>query len=149
MIAAQMLACHDAAMECYAAQDPAKDCPLEDQLHYRMKYRFLGSRPSHAFAMLLDALDYHRGKGQRRVMIEHVSVHAGGQAVVGNVRVQRRSTGDCSQIPQREDSAPVPPLSALRSKKQKQKRRAVQAACNGERTLPVSRWQDATHAERQ
>ena len=32
-----------------------------------------------------DALNRHRGKGQQKVTVEHVHVHAGGQAVVGMV----------------------------------------------------------------
>ena len=35
--------------------------------------------------MLLDALHRHRGKGQQKVTVEHVHVHAGGQAVVGSI----------------------------------------------------------------
>jgi hypothetical protein len=35
--------------------------------------------------MLLDALNRHRGKGQQRIVVEHVHVHSGGQAVVGVV----------------------------------------------------------------
>jgi len=37
------------------------------------------------YATLLEALNRHRGKGQQRVTVEHVHVHAGGQAVVGTV----------------------------------------------------------------
>ena len=33
----------------------------------------------------LDALNKHRGKGQQKVTVEHVTVNEGGQAVVGNV----------------------------------------------------------------
>jgi hypothetical protein len=40
---------------------------------------------SRAFAMLLDALNRHRGKGQQKITVEHVHVHSGGQAVVGIV----------------------------------------------------------------
>ncbi len=40
---------------------------------------------SRTWATLLDALNKHRGKGQQKVTVEHVHVHAGGQAVVGNV----------------------------------------------------------------
>src|SRR5262245_41811074 len=36
-------------------------------------------------ATLLEALNRHRGKGQRKVTVEHVDVHAGEQAIVGNV----------------------------------------------------------------
>ena len=38
-----------------------------------------------AFAVLLDALNHHRGKGQQKITVEHVHVHSGGQAVVGVV----------------------------------------------------------------
>ena len=34
---------------------------------------------------LLEALNRHRGKGQQKVTVEHVHVHNGGQAIVGNV----------------------------------------------------------------
>ena len=35
--------------------------------------------------ILADALDRHRGKGQQRITVEHVNVHAGGHAIVGAV----------------------------------------------------------------
>ena len=38
---------------------------------------------SRTYALLLEALNHHRGKGQQKVVVEHVHVHAGGQAVVG------------------------------------------------------------------
>jgi hypothetical protein len=34
---------------------------------------------------ILEALNRHRGKGQQRVTVEHVHVHQGAQAIVGNV----------------------------------------------------------------
>jgi hypothetical protein len=34
---------------------------------------------------VLEALNRHRGKGQQKVTVEHVHVHEGGQAIVGNV----------------------------------------------------------------
>ena|SRR5215510_10672875 len=37
------------------------------------------------YAVLLDALNRHRGKGQQKVTVEHVHVHPGGQAMVGTV----------------------------------------------------------------
>ena len=40
---------------------------------------------SRTYAALTDALDRHRGKGQQRITVEHVNVHAGGQAIVGAV----------------------------------------------------------------
>ena len=40
---------------------------------------------SRTYATLVEALNRHRGKGQQKVTVEHVHVHAGGQAVVGVV----------------------------------------------------------------
>jgi hypothetical protein len=40
---------------------------------------------SRTYATLLEALNRHRGKGQQKVTVEHVHVHEGGQAIVGNV----------------------------------------------------------------
>jgi hypothetical protein len=37
---------------------------------------------SRTYTILLEALNRHRGTGQQKVTVEHVHVHAGGQAVV-------------------------------------------------------------------
>jgi hypothetical protein len=47
---------------------------------------------SRTYAALTEALDRHRGKGQQRITIEHVHVHAGAQAIVG--AVTSRGGGD-------------------------------------------------------
>jgi hypothetical protein len=80
MIAAQLIACHNAAMECYR-RAMVPDQPFEgwrEQLSQANKL-------SRTYATLLEALNRHRGKGQQKVTVEHVHVHAGGQAVVGTV----------------------------------------------------------------
>ncbi|MFL0418415.1 hypothetical protein ACH0CP_12735 [Sphingomonas sp. 179-I 2A4 NHS] len=45
----------------------------------------LANKCSRTYAALLETLNRHRGKGQQRVTVEHVQVHAGGQAIVGAV----------------------------------------------------------------
>jgi hypothetical protein len=40
---------------------------------------------SRTYSTLLEALNKHRGKGAQKVTVEHVHVHEGGQAIVGNV----------------------------------------------------------------
>jgi len=80
MLAAQLLASHNAAMECYR-RAMLGDQPFEgwrEQLNQANKL-------SRTYAVLLDALNRHRGKGQQKVTVEHVHVHQGGQAIVGNV----------------------------------------------------------------
>jgi hypothetical protein len=37
------------------------------------------------YALQLEALARYRGKGQQKVIVEHVHVHSGGQAIVGAV----------------------------------------------------------------
>jgi hypothetical protein len=43
------------------------------------------NKVSRTHVLLVEALNRHRGKGQQKVTVEHVHVHAGGQAIVGNV----------------------------------------------------------------
>jgi len=45
-----------------------------------------------SYAVLMDDLNRHRGKGQQRVTVEHVHVHQGGQAIVGAVQGGGAST---------------------------------------------------------
>jgi hypothetical protein len=80
MMAAQVLAAHNAAMECYR-RAMLKDQPFEA---YRENLN-QANKLSRTYALLLDALNRHRGKGQQKVTVEHVHVHSGGQAVVGVV----------------------------------------------------------------
>jgi hypothetical protein len=80
MIAAQLLAAHDASMECY------RRAMIGDQtFEGRQENLNQANKLSRTYAVLLDALNRHRGKGQQKVTVEHVHVHAGGQAVVGTV----------------------------------------------------------------
>jgi hypothetical protein len=43
---------------------------------------------SRTYAVLLDALNHHRGRGQQKVTVEHVHVHSGGQAVLDIVETR-------------------------------------------------------------
>ena len=80
MMAAQLLAAHNTAMECY------RRAMLEEQTVEGRRENFnQANKLSRTCATLLETLDKHRGKGQQKVTVEHVNVHAGGQAVVGNV----------------------------------------------------------------
>jgi hypothetical protein len=80
MLCAQLIAIHNAAMECY------RRAMIGDQtLEGRRDNLNQASKLSRNFVALMDALDRRRGKGQQRITVEHVNVHAGGQAIVGNV----------------------------------------------------------------
>ena len=81
LLATQMVATHEAAMECFLR------AMIHDQA-FEARQANLGqaSRLVRSYAVLLEALDRHRGKGQPQVVrVERVTVEAGGQAIVGAV----------------------------------------------------------------
>jgi hypothetical protein len=80
MMAAQLIAAHNAAMQCYR-----RAMLGEQTFEGRRENLSQANRLSRTSAVLLEALNRHRGKGQQKVTVEHVHVHAGGQAVVGVV----------------------------------------------------------------
>ena len=80
MIAAQLIACHNASMECYR-----RAMLREQTFDGRRENLNQANKLSRTYTTLLEALNRHRGKGQQQVRVEHVHVHEGGQAIVGNV----------------------------------------------------------------
>ena len=80
MLAAQMVACHHAAMECY------RRAMLENQtFEGRQMALNLAGKLSRTYTNMLEALNRKRGKRQQKVTVRHVHVNEGGQAIVGNV----------------------------------------------------------------
>ena len=77
MIAAQLLATHYAAMECYRRAMISEQTAEDRRENLSQANEF-----SRAYATLLEALNCHRGNGQPKVTVERVHGHAGGQAVV-------------------------------------------------------------------
>lgn len=83
-MAAQMIAAHAAAMECYR-----RAVLPEQTFQGRCEALNQANKLSRTYVALVEALNRHRGKGQRKVTVEHVHVHAGGQAVVSLVESPR------------------------------------------------------------
>jgi hypothetical protein len=81
MLIAQMIGCHNAAMECFR-----RAMISEQPFAGRQQNLSFANKLSRTFALHMEALDKHRGKGQQTVRVEHVTVNAGGQAIVGNVQ---------------------------------------------------------------
>lgn len=81
MLAAQMLAVHEASMDCFRrAVLPNQTFAGRDM---SLKH---GAKLARTYAALLETLDRHRGKGQPQVVrVERVTIKAGAQAVVGVV----------------------------------------------------------------
>jgi hypothetical protein len=93
-IAAQMVATHAAAMECY------RRAMIGDQsFESRRENLNQAAKLTRLHADLILALDKHRGKGQQRVTVEHVHVHQGGQAIVGNVQAGGGAQSKLEDLP--------------------------------------------------
>jgi hypothetical protein len=83
MMAAQLFAAHNAAMECYRRA-------MGENISFEARRENLSqaNKLSRTYATLLESLNRHRGKGQQKVTVEHVHVYEGGQAVVGLIDPQ-------------------------------------------------------------
>ena len=92
MLIGQLIATHNAAMECY------RRAMLGDQtFEGRRENLNQANKLCRSYAALTEALDRHRGKGQQRIVVEHVNVHAGGQAIVGAVTAGSESSQKSEQ----------------------------------------------------
>ena len=83
MLAAQMVATHNVAMELIrrGMLENQHFEGIDQSLKHAAKFLAL-------FERQLSALDKRRGKGRQKITVEHVNVHAGGQAIVGTVRTE-------------------------------------------------------------
>jgi hypothetical protein len=140
MMAAQLIAAHNAAMECYR-----RAMIGEQTFEGRRENLAQANKLSRTYATLLEALNRHRGKGQQKVTVEHVHVHAGGQAVVGIVDnpgrgSQRKSEDQCDA--KQIAHAPQPTMRSANTERQ-----PLSVASDAERPLPNARRKLAGSAE--
>jgi hypothetical protein len=140
MMAAQLIAAHNAAMECYR-----RAMLGEQTFEGRRENLSQANKLSRTYAALIEALNRHRGKGQQKVTVEHVHVHAGGQAVVGVVGAP--GGGDRSKAEEQPHAkqiahAPEPSLPSPDEGPD-----AVPIARDAERALPDARRQSAGRAK--
>lgn len=146
MMAAQLIAAHNAAMECYR-----RAMIGEQTFEGRRENLSQANKLSRTWATLLDALNKHRGKGQQKVTVEHVHVHAGGQAVVGTIerpgggdRTETEEQPHAKQIAGQIAHAPEPALRGADTE-----RDPVPVARDGERSVPNARGQVSGRANRE
>jgi hypothetical protein len=82
MLVSQMIGTHNAAMECL------RRAQLNNQTYegrdMALKH---AAKLTGIFTRQVEALDKHRNRGQQKITVEHVTVNAGGQAIVGGVDV--------------------------------------------------------------
>lgn len=150
MLAAQLIGAHNAAMECYRRAMIA-----EQTFEGRRESLSQANKLSRTYAALIEALNRHRGKGQQKVTVEHVHVHAGGQAVVGMVASSALAGGGegkkSEELPHAKQMGagsanhagePAMPCAHARA-------RALPGAGDGERALPHARGNSARRAKGQ
>ena len=132
MIAAQLIAAHNAAMECYR-----RAMIGEQTFEGRRENLSQANKLSRTYATLLEALNRHRGKGQQKVTVEHVHVHAGGQAVVGMVETPGAGITAKSEDQPHAKQIAYAPQPAMWSADPE--REAVPVTSDAERPLPDAR----------
>ncbi|WP_300056744.1 hypothetical protein [Sulfitobacter sp.] len=118
MLAAQMVGTHHAALDCLRmAAVPGQTFASRDMnLKHAQKLMAL-------YTQQMAALNKHHGKGQQKVTVEHVNVHAGGQAVVGNVEMEKHNGQALHKTDAIENVQSVSSSTAEPPKQTKSKRR--------------------------
>ncbi len=79
MLAAQMAAVHNATMTFARRLAHVENIPQQDSAERAF------NKLARTFASQVEALKRYRTGGEQKVTVEHVHVHQGGQAIVGNV----------------------------------------------------------------
>ena len=132
MLGAQLIACHNASMECY------RRAMLPDN-SFDARHGNLNSanKLSRTYATLLESLNRHRGKGQQKVTVEHVHVHEGGQAIVGNV--ESPGGGFTSKTKEQPHAKQIAHAPGQTMSSADTSRDPVPVARNAERPLPDAR----------
>jgi hypothetical protein len=130
MLAAQLIACYSASMECYR-----RAMIGEQTFEGRRENLSQANKLSRTYATLLETLNRHRGKGQQKVTVEHVHVHAGGQAVVGTVETP--GGGDRTKLEEQPHALAYASGAAMRSPDPT--REPVSVTGDAERSLPDAR----------
>jgi hypothetical protein len=84
LVAAQMVATHSQAMEFLrrTVREEQSNAGIDLNLNRAMKLMRM-------FATQLESLDQHKGKGGQKMVVEHVHIYKGGQAIVGTVGAGR------------------------------------------------------------
>ncbi len=138
MMAAQLIAAHNAMMECYR-----RAMIGEQTFEGRRENLSQANKLSRTYAALLDALNRHRGKGQQKVTVEHVHVHSGGQAVVGMVE----TPGGGSHPKSEEQPHAIAYAPGIEMPSPNPERSTVPSTSHVERPLPDARGSIAGRSE--
>jgi hypothetical protein len=137
MVVAQLIAAHNATMECYR-----RAAVREQTFEERQENLNQANKLSRTWAMLLEALNRHRGKGQQKVTVEHVHVHSGGQAVVGVLESPGGGGGGLAKFenqPHAKQAKQIAHASQPAMQRLDEERKPLPIASNAKRPLPHAR----------
>jgi len=118
MLAAQMIANHFTVMKCYQ-----RAAIIEQPTEFKDMYLKHAAKLSRIYIEQVTALNKMRGKGQQKVTVEHIHIHKGGQAIVGNVNSKGGGTADKNE--EQPHTKPVTYASKQTMSSQNTKRKRV------------------------
>ena len=90
MLAAQMLAMHNATMKNLTRANGLLSSRSYKEIELGSKAFNVANKLARTYTMQMEALQRYRGKGQQKMVIEHVNVNSGGQAIIGNVETNKK-----------------------------------------------------------
>jgi len=133
MLATQMAAVHNATMTFARRLNHVENIPQQDSASNAF------NKLARTFAVQMDALNRHRGKGQQAIRVEHVTVAAGAQAIVGsNVYPQGGGTPTKTETQAHAQQITHAPLTALPSQDAARKLLPIPQG-EGAEALPAAR----------
>ena len=84
MLAVQLVVLHKLAMQYLKTSSTTKD---PEMAYYREKQ---AAKTLRLFRSQLEGLFRYRSRGQQKIIVKHVHVNEGGQAVIGNIQTSKR-----------------------------------------------------------
>ncbi len=100
MLVGQMITAHNTAMDCLRRAAHPNASPQVREQNLKHAAKFMG-----VYERQVAALDKRRGRGKQKITVEHVHVHGGGQAIVGNVDAAAIDAGPQEVRALEDDSA--------------------------------------------
>lgn len=85
MLATQMFAMHNAIMKNFALAVSFIDSTDVKTIEVTNLRFNMVNKLTRTYAMQTEALARHRTKGQQKIIVEHLQINSGGQAIIGNV----------------------------------------------------------------
>ena len=92
LLAAQMLATHNAMMNCFSRVAMSINSTEVKTIEVTNILINSANKLARTYTMQMEALNRYRGKGQQKMTVEHVHINSGGQAIIGNVNSTKKAS---------------------------------------------------------